>query len=384
MTRRLSVFLLLGLLAIIWPSLVSTQIKTIPPRPSGQSIVTVYQNGLVTNWSPTGFDPNTTTHVYIDARAKAWQAATQVSNEGNGSDVTGVAVHVHRVGDATVRFRAFENGGFRTGSVEPTWTTDGSTPVDEAAGGRTARWTPSGVWGGAWQAVHAYPIGQIIFAGGSAWSSDGGGNSGAMAPNFAASPNISTTVSDDAITWTNIGPIVGSGVWAGSTLYQFRVDTPAPAGAYGQPIARGSSAVAGTDYVFMMQPTSLFGATGDTEPDWDSAVASDGSTWIDGEIMWVEDTSTQQHLVITGLPAPSGPRLLTIINSALPAGSVASSNPLITLKDHEIAGNDFGAYAQSSAGNRFNFNEADFDLGRYDLAFLAYINGQWQILGSVR
>lgn len=341
---------------------------------SNQAIVTVAQNGLVKDWSPPGFDPDVTTHLFVDPSPQDWQANIEVSNNGSGAGVAGVAALVHRVGDSDVFFLAQMNGSAVTGIEEPTWSTDGSTAVNDGTADRPIVWTPRNLWAGAWQAAHPFDAGTYVFGGGFAWESDGGsgGNTGSTEPDWASAPNQGATIIDGDITWDNAGP---AAVWSANSRRSFRVDTPAPASNYGQFNTISSTAVAGVDYVFSGQPTGLFGTTGATEPDWASAVSGDGSVWIDSDVMWTETTDLSvQKLVITGIVAPSGPRVLTVCNS----GDPTNNNTTVTLEDQAEAENDYGAYAVSAEGLRINRNDANTEIGGAQQIAMIYANGQWQ------
>lgn len=330
----------------------------------------VTQNGLVKDWSPPGFDPDHTKVLMVDASAQDWQPSTEVSNSGNGSPDDCIPAIVHRVGDDSVRFLSFENGSAVTGSAEPTWSTDGVTIVDDGTTERPLSWTPDSLWSGAWQATTAL-VGTGIFNGW-AWQSNGGGNSGGSEPTWPDSPNTGDSVSDGSITWSPTGP---AAVWSAGERFSFIVDSPAPSGTYQQFLTVGTGAVAGVDYVFMGQPTGLFGTTGEIEPDWGTAITGDASVWIDGDIMWSEDANSAQACVITGLVAPGDLASLTVVAASI-------GNFSVTLEDHGEILSDFAAVAESAAANSFVNDAANVPIPSGRSCLVTYYGGKWHAVFS--
>lgn len=328
-----------------------------------------YANGVQRDFDP-DVDTGSISYLIIDPTATDWLAATEHSNELTWSNPG----QVTKVGDASVRFLAFENGSAVTAGSQPTWSTDGSTTVDDGTPSRPIVWTPTGLYT-LWAALTEIPAQSIIVENGYAWVSDGGGATGAVKPSFPATPNIGTTQVDDAITWTSLGPCA---VWSASSRRSFVVDTPTPATAYSQFLTFPIGAVPDVDYVFQGQPTGNFGTTGASEPAWDDAVSGDTSTWFDGDIMWVENTQgSDPKCVLTGLVAPSG----NVAGLMLVAGTGGG----VIIEDTAEVENDYSANAASASANVFEDNDANYEMPARGFMPVVYTDAQWHVapaLGS--
>lgn len=334
------------------------------------SIISVAKNGLVKDWDLG--DLAGIHAVFIDPRAKPWQANHEYSNAGNGAvgAYFGATV-IPSTNPNGVQFLAFENGAAVTGEAEPVWSEDGSTPLDDGTEARPMTWSPisGGIWPGLWQAVHAFGTGAVVIGAGYGWASDGGGNTGLIEPTWPATPDLSATVSDGGITWTSIGP---TSVWAPSTRYPF-VANADPTTGYSQSNVIPTDAVAGTSYVFVGQPTGVYGTTGATEPEgWEDAMPGDNSVWIDGDIMWSEST-VEAKLVITGIVAPSASALLTIAN-AVPPGDVGA----VVVEDRAKVENDYHDAALSEESNGFDNGSNNETLSTQVHGAFIYANERWQ------
>lgn len=336
--------------------------------------VLVAANGMQKDFAPDGFDADTTPVLLIDPSAQAWQANHEYSNGGNGAGAGFAAASV--VNGNGVRFIATANGSAVTGSVEPTWSTDGSTLVDDGTVDRPLTWDPTnGGLYALWAPTTAIPAGSIVVGNGYAWRSDGGGNTAGSEPAWPATPNFGTTQADGDITWTACGPCA---VWSPESRRSFAQDTPAPASGYSQFFTFPIGATPGVDYVFLGQPTGFYGISGDTEPDWDAAVAGDTSTYIDGDIAWIEDDHSalpNDTCVLTGIEAPDAD--LAYLHIANAAAFDVAPNSIVRIEDDAELPSDYDIAGQSSAGNRFDNGDGNWQYSVGDGGHLLYRAGSW-------
>lgn len=333
-------------------------------------------NGLVRNFEPTA-DINTISALLFDPTAQSWLESHEYSNQGSAA-LTGafLGAYVTKMDDPTIAFIAFENGSGVSGTVEPIWSTDGSTPIDDGTADRPIQWSPLDVYQ-LWAATTA--LTGVVIGNGYAWKSDGGGNSGGSEPIWPATPNALDTVTDGAITWEARGPCT---VWAQSHRYSFVIDTPTPTTSYSQFYVIPTDVVPNTDYVFTGQPVGVYGTTGASEPDWSAAVDGDASTWFDGDIMWQEDSSFVSlggapKLVLTGIVASSNFATMSIAN-----GSPPSSDTIILIEDEALAVNDYGDAAASNTGNGFDNFEVNWGVAAGQGNDIHYIDGAWTVVQS--
>lgn len=349
---------------------------------SGNVIVSAAVNGLVKDFNPDGFDPDVTTHLFLDPRAQDWQAGHEYSMgelPSFGDFAAGVPSIIHPIANPDVKFKACYGANLLSGLIEPTWPTDGSNIDDNEV-----YWTPSpaGQFAAAWQALHDYTdgLGNEIVKNGSDFQVNAPNypamTSGAVEPDWTTAPNYGDFVVDGDIIWVNSGP---TETWQASHHYNF-FPTTDHTNYYTTVVV---PTVPG-DFVFRI----LFGLkrfidAGVSEPDWDAEVAGSGHYYSDGEIFWQETEDTEE-LVVTGLVAPSNPAFLTLLNATPPDSAI-----VVRIPDPSYVSLAYGDDVLSSAG--FNNNgtsgvkltqkntDSSGVLGTTGVS-VAYVNSQWQTL----
>ncbi len=96
---------------------------------------------------------------------------------------------------------------------------------------------------------------------------------------------------------------------------------------------------------------------------------------MDGEVMWTTDTSSDRTINVTGIAAPSGPRVLRIVS----VGPVGSSADLNFIFEPDVVGNA-GTYAVSAEANRIvaDFGPPSVGAGKFGLLVYDTVLSRWR------
>ena len=103
----------------------------------------------------------------------------------------------------------------------------------------------------------------------------------------------------------------------------------------------------------------------------------DSSVWINGDIMFVESTADEQ-LVLTGIVAPSDTAFCTVTN-----GGELGSNIAVLFEDEANVVGDYGADAESDAGNRINGGGSNVAASANNFLPLVYESAEWRALTGI-
>jgi hypothetical protein len=300
--------------------------------------------------------PSGTPCLLLDPSAQPWAEGATYSLEIVGGDNNESVVVTSE--DPPRKFSSCYVAAPVSGVTEPTWPTDPGVTVDDGEipweGGSYTTWTADTTYDGS----------VSVLSGGQLYS--GIGTSGGSEPDFAGAPNYGDTVTDNDITWSNVGAV---STWQPSHAYPWIIRPDGQA--FPDPVLPTSPDGIVFSFNATIPPTHV--ATG-PEPDWASVPVDSSQQLIGSGIVWEEQPSIAESLLVTGITAPDGPAVLVIANAAAP-DSVAT----VTLVDEANAPADIA----SADGNRFNAAGTDLQLFASSTrelteATVPYANSQWQ------
>lgn len=331
----------------------------------GLSPTRLFLNGSTVKLVP----PNVAAVVMLDTRAKPWEAGKEYSIAAD--HMPAATVVETEDGDPTAHsFKAFQPSRFTTGAEEPDWPTEEVSNDDRFDDGQNV-WSASIYDAEGWRAFTdsgEFTNGQIVVVGDVLFTITTPGTTGATVPDWSTAPDFFDGITDGNIVWTNVGSLPE---WTPSTTLPVLWIDPQLI----NPQIRPTTG-AGVIWTASYRSDTIYGVTGDEEPDWN--VGDLPQFTFDGDIIWALTTETgDQTLRIFGMDAPKGDSAkVTLIYER-------GFTQIVLYDESQCAGVNARAVPASGDGIESLTNNAPdtWDLSVRSGVECYYLDTQWQLFG---